>query len=58
MTQQAKGVTQPQAEVCKIKVSPFVESLRPSPTLAILGLVNELKAAGRTLYDFGVGEVR
>src|SRR4029078_12654747 len=37
-------------------VSRLVQALEPSATLAMAGKAKELKAAGKTVYDFSVGE--
>src|SRR6185312_8144720 len=37
-------------------ISKIVQALEPSATLAMAAKARELKAAGRTVYDFSVGE--
>ena len=37
-------------------ISRIVQALEPSATLAMAGKAKELKAAGKTVYDFSVGE--
>src|SRR4029079_5199922 len=37
-------------------VSRLVQALEPSATLAMAAKAKELKAAGKTVYDFSVGE--
>ncbi|HEX4128878.1 MAG TPA: pyridoxal phosphate-dependent aminotransferase [Pirellulales bacterium] len=37
-------------------ISRIVQALEPSATLAMAGKARELKAAGKTVYDFSVGE--
>lgn len=39
-----------------VAVSKIVQALEPSATLAMAAKARELKAAGRTVYDFSVGE--
>jgi aspartate aminotransferase len=38
------------------KISRLIQALEPSATLAMAGKAKELKAAGKTVYDFSVGE--
>ena len=37
-------------------ISRIVQALEPSATLAMAAKAKELKAAGKTVYDFSVGE--
>ena len=37
-------------------ISKLVQALEPSATLAMAAKARELKAAGKTVYDFSVGE--
>ena len=37
-------------------VSRIVQALEPSATLAMAGKAKELKAAGKNVFDFSVGE--
>jgi aspartate aminotransferase len=39
-----------------VSISRIVSALEPSATLAMAGKAKELKAAGKTVYDFSVGE--
>src|SRR5262245_61047642 len=39
-----------------IAISRIIQALEPSATLAMAAKAKELKAAGRTVYDFSVGE--
>lgn len=39
-----------------ITISRLVQALEPSATLAMAGKARELKAAGKTIFDFSVGE--
>ncbi|HET6880992.1 MAG TPA: pyridoxal phosphate-dependent aminotransferase [Pirellulales bacterium] len=39
-----------------ITISRLIQALEPSATLAMAGKAKELKAAGKTVYDFSVGE--
>lgn len=39
-----------------LRISRIVEALEPSATLAMAGKAKELKAAGKTVYDFSLGE--
>src|SRR6188768_2301721 len=39
-----------------MKISRIVQALEPSATLAMAAKARELKAAGKTVYDFSVGE--
>lgn len=38
------------------KISRLIQALEPSATLAMAGKAKELKSAGKTVYDFSVGE--
>lgn len=38
------------------KISRLIQALEPSATLAMAGKAKELKASGKTVYDFSVGE--
>ena len=39
-----------------LSISRIVRALEPSATLAMAAKAKELKAAGKTVYDFSVGE--
>ena len=39
-----------------ITISRIIQALEPSATLAMAAKAKELKAAGKTVYDFSVGE--
>ncbi len=39
-----------------LRISRIVEALEPSATMAMAGKAKELKAAGKTVYDFSLGE--
>src|SRR5438552_17767122 len=39
-----------------LSISRIVQALEPSATLAMAAKAKELKAAGKTVYDFSVGE--